>query len=285
MKAKLFQILLLVLLGGFAQANLNDSTLTKTRVDVSLKYFDIFDAHNFGQSEMKSLIGNFNSWSFNVFYEKLPLGPIVTNLKGDVGLYEMIEGVEYYRSGILNKMLIEVAGRTSIGFVYLGMINEHTFFEIEELGPPAAKRVDRYGAFFGFDILYERERAFLNKFFLSAEGEYFKVESPYAPEVSINFDMKVNFYKMRIYRNFSISPVIGFGMRDNGISLDQYPLANLGLAFNYDRAHYNLLTINYQQRVISSTDKKIHGIFLELNIDPYIFFPKFFWQKERFDQN
>ncbi|PKM91071.1 hypothetical protein CVU82_03375 [Candidatus Falkowbacteria bacterium HGW-Falkowbacteria-1] len=254
----------------------SDSTKLKTSIDFKMQWFEVFDNNDFGQSLLRSNVGNFNSWGFVVFFGGLPLGPTVTNLKGEIGYFETLDSVLYYRSGILNKMIIGVAAKIPIGTISFAFINEHTFFEIDEIGIPASKRIDRYGLSLSADLFYRRNARFFKKTEFFVSGFYFKDKNPYASEFSVNLDLNTNVFQMAKIKNFSFSPTLGLGIKDNGISINKYPLASIGLAISFEKAKFDLLKICYQKR-FGDNGEMTSGVFVEFNIDPYIFFPKFFY--------
>lgn len=161
MKKNIFLIFCFLSINVLAQDQ--PDRCSKTVMDMKVQLFDVYQNNNFGQAKAMTSVGSFNSWSFNILYRGLPLGPTVTGTQANVSFPYIVDGQNYYRTGSLNKMLIGVAARLSFGNASLGMIKEATFFEIEELGFFANRSIERFGVFSGFNFLFQREKNFFNR--------------------------------------------------------------------------------------------------------------------------
>ncbi len=270
MKKNLFLIFYFLSVNIFAQEQFD--CCDKTLMDMKFQIFDVYQNNNFGQKNAMTSIGSFNSWSFNLLYKGLLLGPTVTSTQANVSFPCTVDGQDYYQKVSLNKMLIGVTSRLSFGNASLGMIKEATFFEIEELGFAGNKLIQRFGAFFDFNFLFQRENNFFNRSSCSFLLQYLE-KSEHLDNFFFDFNSAANLYEVN-FGKFGFSPLLSFGIKKNEILLDQQYYYGCGLGFSFNKSKENKSRNNFISLVYRRTahdfDKFfVDGLFLEINFDPY----------------
>lgn len=270
MKKNIFLIFYFFSINIFAQNQLD--YCGETVMDVRIQFFDVYQGGSFDQKKELINIGGFSSWGFNILYRGLPLGPTVMSNKANASFFCIVDGQDYYQTVSLNKMLIGVATRLSIGTVSLGMIKEATFFEIKDLGFAGNKLIQRFGAFSGFNFLFRRENHFFNRTSCSFLLQYLE-KKKHLDNFFFDFNLSSNIYEFSLGK-LGFSPLVFLGVKNNEILPDKQYCYAYGLAFFFDKSkgnksRNNFLNLAYRRTVYSSNQAFFDGLFVEINLDPY----------------
>lgn len=264
MKKNIFLVFCFLSVNVFAQDQLD--RCGKTVMDMKVQLFDVYQKNSIAN------IDDFSSWSFNILYRGLLLGPTVTSVQAKVSFPYVFEGQNYCRKGSLNKMLIGVAARLSFGTISAGMIKEATFFEIKELGFLGNELIQRFGVFSGFNFLFQREKNFFNRTSCSFLIQYLE-KSHDLGNLFFDFSLTSNLYEVNLGK-FGFSPLLSFGVKKNEILLNQqcYYAYGLGFFFNKskeNKSRNNFLNLAYRKTSHSFNNLVVGGLFFEISFDPY----------------